>query len=168
MVCYLRGVYQVSQERACRVARIPVSTFRYQSTQEPRTALRLRIREIAQEPGEPGDGTWGQTERFLGYYPAFPKSSSVCDTSGIVRRGLPAQSTTGQTQAVSFRTLTQHIPIGKVLYLTVISTICYTSQRIGWPCQRLSLAPSCSLTTESHRGIRPSFAFDGANSFVSP
>ena len=30
------------------VARIPVSTFRYQSTQEPRTALRLRIREIAQ------------------------------------------------------------------------------------------------------------------------
>lgn len=48
MVSYLRGVYQVSQGRACRVARIPVSTFRYQSTQEPRTALRLRIREIAQ------------------------------------------------------------------------------------------------------------------------
>ena len=47
VVNYLRGVYQVSQERACRVARIPVSTFRYQSTQEPRTALRLRIREIA-------------------------------------------------------------------------------------------------------------------------
>lgn len=48
VVSYLRGVYQVSQGRACRVARIPVSTFRYQSTQEPRTALRLRIREIAQ------------------------------------------------------------------------------------------------------------------------
>ena len=47
MVNYLRGVYQVSQGRACRVARIPVSTFRYQSTQESRTALRLRIREIA-------------------------------------------------------------------------------------------------------------------------
>lgn len=45
---YLGGVYRVSQRRACQVARIPVSTFRYQSTQEPRTALRLRIREIAQ------------------------------------------------------------------------------------------------------------------------
>jgi Putative transposase/HTH-like domain len=29
-------------------ARIPVSTFRYESMQDPRTALRLRIREIAQ------------------------------------------------------------------------------------------------------------------------
>jgi putative transposase len=48
VVSYLRGVYQVSQGRACRVARLSVSTFRYQSTQEPRTALRLRIREIAQ------------------------------------------------------------------------------------------------------------------------
>jgi putative transposase len=38
----------VSERRACRVARIPVSTFRYASRQEPRTALRLRIREIAQ------------------------------------------------------------------------------------------------------------------------
>ena len=45
---YLGGVYRVSQRRACQVARIPVSTFRYQSTQEPQTALRLRIREIAQ------------------------------------------------------------------------------------------------------------------------
>ena len=48
MVNYLGGVYQVSQRRPCEVARIPVSTFRYQSTPEPRTALRLRIREIAQ------------------------------------------------------------------------------------------------------------------------
>jgi putative transposase len=48
VVSYLRGVYRVSQGRACRVARISVSTFRYQSTQQPRTALRLRIREIAQ------------------------------------------------------------------------------------------------------------------------
>ena len=31
-----------------RLARIPVSTFRYERRQEPRTALRLRIREIAQ------------------------------------------------------------------------------------------------------------------------
>jgi transposase InsO family protein len=36
------------QRRACQVARIPVSTHQYQSTQEPKTALRLRIREIAQ------------------------------------------------------------------------------------------------------------------------
>jgi putative transposase len=48
VVNYLRGVYRVSQGRACQVARIPVSTFRYQSTREPQTALRLRIREIAQ------------------------------------------------------------------------------------------------------------------------
>src|SRR6202165_229219 len=48
VVNYLGGAYQVSQRRACQVARIPVSTFRYQSIQEPRTALRLRIREIAQ------------------------------------------------------------------------------------------------------------------------
>jgi putative transposase len=48
VVSYLRGVYRVSQVRACGLARISVSTFRYQSTQEPRTALRLRIREIAQ------------------------------------------------------------------------------------------------------------------------
>jgi len=31
-----------------RLARIPVSTFQYESRQEPRTALRLRISEIAQ------------------------------------------------------------------------------------------------------------------------
>jgi putative transposase len=38
----------VSERRACRVARMAISTFRYTSVQEPRTALRLRIREIAQ------------------------------------------------------------------------------------------------------------------------
>jgi putative transposase len=48
VVSYLCGVYRVSQMRACGLARISVSTFRYQSTQEPRTALRLRIREMAQ------------------------------------------------------------------------------------------------------------------------
>jgi len=45
---YLQEVYRVSERRACRVARLPVSTYRYESRQEPRTALRLRIREIAQ------------------------------------------------------------------------------------------------------------------------
>ena len=48
VVSYLHDTYRVSERRACRVARIPVSTFRYESRQEPRTALRLRIREIAQ------------------------------------------------------------------------------------------------------------------------
>src|SRR6266487_2043121 len=48
VVNYLHDTYRVSERRACRVARIPVSTFRYESRQEPRTALRMRIREIAQ------------------------------------------------------------------------------------------------------------------------
>ena len=48
VVSYLHGIYRVSERRACRVARVPVSTFRYESRQEPRMALRLRIREIAQ------------------------------------------------------------------------------------------------------------------------
>ncbi len=48
VVSYLHDTYRVSERRACRVARLPVSTFRYESRQEPRTALRLRIREIAQ------------------------------------------------------------------------------------------------------------------------
>lgn len=48
MVGYLCGVYRVSQRRACRVARLDRSTHRYQSSRDPRTALRLRIREIAQ------------------------------------------------------------------------------------------------------------------------
>ena len=48
VVSYLHDTYRVSERRACPVARIPVSTFRYESRLEPRTALRLRIREIAQ------------------------------------------------------------------------------------------------------------------------
>ncbi len=48
VVSYLHDTYRVSERRACRVARMAVSTFRYESRQEPRTALRLRIREIAQ------------------------------------------------------------------------------------------------------------------------
>jgi putative transposase len=48
VVHYLRDTYRVSERRACSVARVPVSTWRYESMLEPRTALRLRIREIAQ------------------------------------------------------------------------------------------------------------------------
>ena len=48
VVSYWHDIYQVSERRACRVARMAVSTFRYESRQEPRTALRLRIRKIAQ------------------------------------------------------------------------------------------------------------------------
>ena len=48
VVSYWHDTYQVSERRACRVARLAVSTFRYESMLEPRTALRLRIREIAQ------------------------------------------------------------------------------------------------------------------------
>ena len=48
MVSYLGGAYRVSQRRACRVVRVAISRYRYRSMQEPRTALRLRIREIAQ------------------------------------------------------------------------------------------------------------------------
>jgi putative transposase len=48
VVSYWHDTYRVSERRACRLARVPVSTFRYESMQEPRTALRLRIREIAQ------------------------------------------------------------------------------------------------------------------------
>ena len=43
VVNYLHDTYRVSERRACRVARLPVSTFRYESRQEPRTALRLRF-----------------------------------------------------------------------------------------------------------------------------
>ena len=45
VVNYLHDTYRVSERRACRVARLAVSTFRYESMQEPRTALRLRIRQ---------------------------------------------------------------------------------------------------------------------------
>jgi len=47
VVNYLGGAYRVSLRRACRVVRVAISTYRYQSRREPRTALRLRIREIA-------------------------------------------------------------------------------------------------------------------------
>jgi putative transposase len=45
---YLCGGYKVSERRACRVARLARSTQRYRSQKDPQTALRFRIREIAQ------------------------------------------------------------------------------------------------------------------------
>ena len=40
--------YRISERRACRVTRLNRGTFRYRSHKDPRTALRMRIREIAQ------------------------------------------------------------------------------------------------------------------------
>jgi len=40
--------YGVSQGRACRVGRLNRGTYRYRSHKDPRTELRMRIREIAQ------------------------------------------------------------------------------------------------------------------------
>jgi len=48
VVEYLQGGYRVSERRACGVARLNRGTFRYCTHKDPRTALRLRIREIAQ------------------------------------------------------------------------------------------------------------------------
>jgi len=48
MVEYLRGGYRVSERRGCRVMRLNRGTFRDCTNRDPRTALRMRIREIAQ------------------------------------------------------------------------------------------------------------------------
>src|ERR1700756_2315284 len=48
MVERLVGSYLVSERRACRVLRMPRATYRYRSCLDPRTELRMRIREIAQ------------------------------------------------------------------------------------------------------------------------
>ncbi len=48
MVEYLQGGYRVSERRACSGARLNRGTFRYRTHRDPRTALRMRIREIAQ------------------------------------------------------------------------------------------------------------------------
>jgi len=48
VVEHLCGNHGVSQRRACRVGRLNRGTYRYHSHQDPRTALRMRIREIAQ------------------------------------------------------------------------------------------------------------------------
>jgi putative transposase len=45
---YLHDRYRVSERRACRVARMHRATFGYRSHRDPRTELRMRIREIAQ------------------------------------------------------------------------------------------------------------------------
>jgi putative transposase len=48
MVERLVGSYLVSQRHACRVLCVPRATYRYRSCLDPRTELRMRIREIAQ------------------------------------------------------------------------------------------------------------------------
>ena len=48
VVEYLHDSYRVSERRACSVARLNRGTFRYRGYKDPRTALRMRIREIAQ------------------------------------------------------------------------------------------------------------------------
>ena len=47
MVEYLREGYGVSERRVCRVWRLHRGTYRYQSRMDPRTELRMRMREIA-------------------------------------------------------------------------------------------------------------------------
>ena len=42
------GRYQVSERRAVRAARFCLSSIRYESCRDPLTALRLRLRELAQ------------------------------------------------------------------------------------------------------------------------
>jgi len=48
VVEYLSVSYQISERRACRVTRMHRATFRYGGHKDPRTELRMRIREIAQ------------------------------------------------------------------------------------------------------------------------
>jgi putative transposase len=48
VVEYLLGSYRISKRHACRVARFNRGTLGYRSHKDPRTALRMRIREIAQ------------------------------------------------------------------------------------------------------------------------
>ncbi len=48
MVERLASSYRVSERRACRVLCVARATYRYRSRLDPRTELRMRIREIAQ------------------------------------------------------------------------------------------------------------------------
>ena len=48
VVHYLMGRYEVSERRAIRAARFCLSSIRYQSCRDPLTALRQRMRELAQ------------------------------------------------------------------------------------------------------------------------
>lgn len=47
MIRYMQTHYEVSEARACAVAMCSRSLYRYESRRDPRTQLRLRIREIA-------------------------------------------------------------------------------------------------------------------------
>lgn len=47
MVEHLASTYQVGERRSCRVLCIARATYRYRSHLDPRTELRMRIREIA-------------------------------------------------------------------------------------------------------------------------
>jgi len=47
-VSYLGTAYPISERRACRTVRCARATYRYRSYRDPRTALRQRIRELAQ------------------------------------------------------------------------------------------------------------------------
>ena len=44
---YLQQLYQVSERRACRTIAFSRATLRYRSYLDPRTALRIRMRDIA-------------------------------------------------------------------------------------------------------------------------
>ena len=44
----MTGRYQVSERRATRTARFCLSSIRYRSCRDPQTALRQRLRELAQ------------------------------------------------------------------------------------------------------------------------
>lgn len=46
-VDYLRERYRVSERHACGVLRVPRATYRYRSCADPRTDLRMRIRDLA-------------------------------------------------------------------------------------------------------------------------
>lgn len=48
MVEHLASTYQVGERHACRVLCVARATYRYRSHLDPRTELRMRIREIAQ------------------------------------------------------------------------------------------------------------------------
>ena len=48
VVRYLCGAYRVSERHACRLALLPRATHRYRSIRDPLTALRMRMRELAQ------------------------------------------------------------------------------------------------------------------------
>lgn len=47
-VGYVCGAYRVSERHPCEVVRLPRARHRYQSIRDPLTALRLRMRELAQ------------------------------------------------------------------------------------------------------------------------